>query len=101
MEKAQTPAEARSFHSREIFRRESFAAKCRIVAPAVLFFASGAAGLVYQVVSTKQVGLLFGYSAYAVADSRAGKGPQNLSAGQAAKRFRPALGKGRPEFMPG
>jgi len=79
MEKAQTPAEARSFHSREIFRRESFAAKCRIVAPAVLFFASGAAGPVYQVVWTKQVGLLFGYSAYAVADSRAGKGPQNLS----------------------
>jgi hypothetical protein len=31
------------------------------------FFASGAAGLVYQVVWTKQLGLLFGYSAYAVA----------------------------------
>jgi hypothetical protein len=46
-EKAQAPAEARSFHSREIFRRESFAAKCRIVAPAVLFccFGSGRPGV--------------------------------------------------------
>src|SRR5215470_14121126 len=33
----------------------------------VCFFASGAAGLVYQVVWTKLLGQLFGYSAYAVA----------------------------------
>src|SRR5258707_5619997 len=31
------------------------------------FFLSGAAGLVYQVVWTKSLGQLFGYSAYAVA----------------------------------
>jgi spermidine synthase len=31
------------------------------------YFVSGAAGLMYQVVSTKQLGQLFGYSAYAVA----------------------------------
>src|SRR6202171_6666290 len=31
------------------------------------FFLSGAAGLIYQVAWTKSLGLLFGYSAYAIA----------------------------------